>query len=324
MRALVQEDNSEKLYIGEFEDPVIGDDDLLIEVKATAVNRADLLQKKGLYDPPKGASSIIGLEVAGVVVKIGRNVSEWEIGDRVFSILPGGGYAELVSLPSNLAMKIPDNLSFTEAAAIPEAYLTAFFNMKLLGKLEADESVLIHAGASSVGSAAIQLAKVLQAKTIVTAGSQEKVDFCYSIGADIAVNYKNEVFSDVVLHETNNEGVQMVLDFIGASYWEDNMKSLSQNARWLIIGVLGGFEKTINLREIMRKHLTIFGSTLRTRSTENKAELIKQFSNEILPLFDEGKLTPVIDSIYDWEKVNEAHQHMESNKNIGNIVLEVN
>ncbi|WP_373893549.1 NAD(P)H-quinone oxidoreductase [Virgibacillus natechei] len=323
MKALVQEDNSKKLYIGKFEDPVIGNDDLLIEVKATAVNRADLIQKKGLYDPPKGASPIIGLEVAGIIVEVGKNVSGWNLGDRVFSILPGGGYAELVSLPSDMAMKIPDNLSFIEAAAIPEAFLTAFFNMQLLGNLEAHESVLIHAGASSVGSAAIQLAKVLQSKTIVTAGSQKKLDFCYSIGADTAINYKHESFSNVVLQKTNNEGVQMVLDLIGASYWEDNMKSLSQNARWLIIGVLGGVETTVNLREIMRKHIKIIGSTLRTRSEESKADLVQSFSIHALPLFYQGKLNPVIDSVFNWDKVNEAHQHMESSNNIGKIVLEV-
>lgn len=323
MQAIVQKEGSEELYIGTYEDPVVGEDDLLVEVKATAVNRGDLLQKRGLYPPPKGASNVIGLEMAGVIIEVGSKVTDWTIGDRVYSILPGGGYAKQVSLPSKLAMEIPESLSYVEAAAIPEAYLTAYLNMQKLGELRENETVLIHAGASGVGTAAIQLAREAGAKVIVTAGSQEKLDFCQSLGADVLINYKEEQFLDVVLQETDNEGVHLIIDFVGASYWEQNMKSLAEGGRWVILGVMGGVEKTVNLREIMRKHAKIIGSTLRSRSNEFKSELIKDFEAYASPKINDKKLKPVIDSVYNWRDVNEAHRHMELNKNIGKVILEI-
>lgn len=323
MRAIIQKENSQEVYIGSYEDPIIGEDDLLIEVKATALNRGDLAQKKGLYPPPAGASPILGLEMAGIVIRVGNKVKKWVPGDRVFSILPGGGYAEQVSLPSSLAMRIPENLTFTEAAAIPEVFLTAFLNMHMIGELKEKESVLIHAGAGGVGTAAIQLAHVAGAKSIVTAGSQEKLNICDSLGADVLVNYKEENFEEIALKNTNNLGVQMILDFIGASYWDKNLNSLALEGRWILLGVLGGVETMVDLRKVLRKHAKIIGSTLRGRPDEFKAELIQKFSTYALPLFKDGKLKPVIDSVYSWNNVNEAHHHMEQNKNIGKIILEI-
>lgn len=323
LQAIVQKEGSEELYIGIYEDPVIGNDDLLVEVKAAAINRGDLLQKKGLYPPPPGASTIIGLEMAGEVVEAGSDVKEWKPGDRVYSILPGGGYAKQVSLPAAHAMRIPDNLSFVEAAAIPEAYLTAYLNMHRLGGLKDGENVLIHAGASGVGTAAIQLAREAGARAFVTAGSQEKLEVCRSLGAEVLINYKEQNFQDIVLEHTNDEGVQLILDSIGAPYWEQNIASLAKDGRWVIIGVMGGVEKTINLREVMRKHAKIIGSTLRARTDEFKADLIQEFVTYASPRLADGRLKPVIDSVYNWKDVNEAHQHMAENKNIGKVILEI-
>lgn len=323
MKAVMQKKGSEELFIGAYEQPDFDENDLLIKVKATALNRGDLLQKRGLYPPPEGTSPILGLEFSGTVIEVGEKVNGWKKGDRVFSILPGGGYAELVSIPSELAMKIPENLSFIEAAAIPEAFLTAFLNMHLIGNLKRKETILIHAGAGGIGTAAIQLARATGANIITTAGSQKKIDYCKALGADVVVNYKQNNFLDSVLQYTDSNGVDLIFDFIGSPYWDDNMKSLAKGGRWIIIGVLGGYEKTVNLREIMRKHANIIGSTLRTRSNEFKSRLIQEFAYHALPKFTNGELKPIIDSVYSWEDVNKAHSYLESNDNIGKVLLKI-
>src|SRR5699024_4798237 len=323
MKAVMQKKGSEELFIGAYEQPDFDENDLLIKVKATALNRGDLLQKRGLYPPPEGTSPILGLEFSGTVIEVGEKVNGWKKGDRVFSILPGGGYAELVSIPSELAMKIPENLSFIEAAAIPEAFLTAFLNMHLIGNLKRKKTILIHAGAGGIGTAAIQLARATGANIITTAGSQKKIDYCKALGADVVVNYKQNNFLDSVLQYTDSNGVDLIFDFIGSPYWDDNMKSLAKGGRWIIIGVLGGYEKTVNLREIMRKHANIIGSTLRTRSNEFKSRLIQEFAYHALPKFTNGELKPIIDSVYSWEDVNKAHSYLESNDNIGKVLLKI-
>ena len=320
----VQLNKSKELFIGKYPIPEIGENDLLVKVQATAINRADLLQKHGQYPVPKGASPILGLEMSGTVEKIGPKVTDYQIGDRVCGLLPGGGYAEYVSIPSELAISIPSHLSFEEAAAIPEVFLTAYLNLFELGKLKENETVLIHAGASGVGTAAIQLAKEFGATSIVTAGSDEKLDACSKLGADHLINYKNEDFATEVEKITNQVGADVILDFVGASYFHQNLKSLNINGRLILIGTMGGVKvNDLNLLPLLTKRISIVGSTLRSQTLSQKIHLTKQFKKNVLPLFHSQKVAPVIDSVMSWNEANEAHLRMESNLNIGKIVLKI-
>ncbi|WP_027417018.1 NAD(P)H-quinone oxidoreductase [Aneurinibacillus terranovensis] len=324
MKAVLVEEATKTLYIGEAEIPAPGEDELLVDVRATALNRADLLQKRGLYPPPAGASSIIGLEMAGMVAAVGNKVQGWKKGDRICALLPGGGYAERVTIPAQMAIPIPENLSFEEAAAIPEVFLTAYLNLFVLGGLKPEHTVLIHAGASGVGTAAIQLVREAGARSIVTAGSEEKRKKCLELGADITIDYKEGPFAPKVKEATNGTGVNIILDFIGASYWEQNISSLATDGRLIIIGTMGGAKaESINLGLLLSRRLQVIGTALRTRSVEDKIKLTKEFSEFALPRFADGRLKPVIDSVFDWEHVNDAHAYMEQNKNIGKIVLRV-
>ncbi|WCN38236.1 NAD(P)H-quinone oxidoreductase [Aneurinibacillus uraniidurans] len=322
MKAILVEKETRHLYIGETPDPTVGDDEILVQVKATALNRADLLQKRGLYPPPKGASEIIGLEMAGVIEAVGRHVVGHKPGDRVCALLPGGGYAEKAVIPAGMAIPIPDSFSFAEAAAIPEVFLTAYLNLFWLGGLQSGYNVLIHAGASGVGTAAIQLVREAGATAIVTAGSEEKLATCQKLGASTLINYKESPFLDAVKEATNGKGVNIILDFIGASYWEQNIKSLAVDGRLVIIGTMGGAKaETINLGLLLSRRLQVIGTALRSQPVEKKIALTQEFCEFALPRFQDGRLVPVIDSTWDWTQVNEAHAHMEQNKNTGKIVL---
>jgi len=324
MKAILVEKDSTRLYIGDVDDLRPGADELLVDVKATALNRADLLQKRGLYPPPPGASEIIGLEMAGIVKEVGSNVAGWKPGDRVCALLPGGGYAQQVTIPAGMAIPIPEHLSFEEAAAIPEVFLTAYFNLFDLGNLQPGHNVLIHAGASGVGTAAIQLVREAGATSIVTAGSAEKLDACLSLGANHVINYKEGPFAPIVKELTGGKGVNIILDFIGASYFEQNIDSLAVDGKLIIIGTMGGSKvDNVNLGKILFRRLQIIGTALRSQPVEKKIKLTQSFIDFSLPRFKEDRLVPVIDSIYDWEEVNEAHARMEKNLNIGKIVLRV-
>jgi tumor protein p53-inducible protein 3 len=324
MKAILVDEKTTSLYVGEASDPVLSEEDLLVRVKATALNRADLLQRRGLYPPPAGASPIIGLEASGVIEKVGRRASGWNEGDRVFALLPGGGYAERVSIPAGMAMRIPDSFSFEEAAAIPEVFLTAYLNLFVLGGLKRDQTVLIHAGASGVGTAAIQLVREAGAGSIVTAGSEEKRSTCLTLGAMLAIDYKKGPFAPQVLQATGGHGVNIVLDFIGGSYWEQNMESLATAGRLIILGTMGGSKATdLDLGLLLRKRLQVIGSSLRSKSTKDKIILTRQFTDFAMPLFAAGRLKPVIDSVWEWEKADEAHEFMEQNQNTGKIILRV-
>ncbi|MBV7509577.1 NAD(P)H-quinone oxidoreductase [Bacillus sp. sid0103] len=324
MKAVFVDKRNQDLYIGDVHDPIPTEGELLVKVKASAVNRADLLQRKGLYPPPPGASNILGLEMAGVIEGVGSGVTGWTEGDRVYALLSGGGYAEKVVIPAEMAMKIPNGMSFEEAAAVPEAFLTAFLNTVELGQLKSGEHVLIHAGASGVGTAAIQIANELGATSIITAGSAEKLDRCLALGANYTVNYKEEDFSKKVHAVTNGGGVQLILDFIGASYWDANIKSIGIDGRWILIGVLGGQQlANVNLGAFLQKRIQFIGSSLRSRSKSFKIELTRKFEAFSNEKFANGKMFPIIDRVYKWQDVAAAHQYMEENRNIGKIVLKV-
>ena len=314
----------EVLHIGEHPDPAMQDDELLVRVKATALNRADLLQRRGKHPPPEGVPNILGLEMAGEVVDIGAVCAGWALGDRVCALLPGGGYAELVSIPAGLAMRVPENLTFEEATAIPEVFLTAYQNLFNVARLAPRETVLVHAGASGVGTAAIQLVREAGATSLVTAGSREKIDRCLALGARAGWNYKEGAFPPWVAQMTGGEGVDIVLDFVGAAFFEQNLQALAVDGRMVVIGTLGGAEiEKFSLRALMSKRLQITGAGLRGMDTARKIRLTRQFADFALPRFADGRLIPIVDSVFDWRAAAKAHERMESNANVGKIVLTV-
>jgi tumor protein p53-inducible protein 3 len=322
MKAILfnQPGDADVMYYGDVPDPEPEEGELLVRVRAAAVNRADTLQRRGAYPPPPGASSILGLELAG---EVQRGAGIWQPGDRVMAVVTGGAYAERATVPIGMAMRIPENLNFEQAAAIPEAFLTAYLNLFTLGRLQAGETVLIHAAASGVGTAAIQLARAAGAHVITTAGSAEKLASCRELGAEAAINYKTENFTERVLEATERRGADVILDFVGAPNWDANLAALAIGGRLMLIGFLGGSRGQLDLGPIMSKSLTISGTTLRRTPLPQKFALTKAFADIALGRFARGELAPIIDSVYPLSKASEAHARMESNENIGKIVLRV-
>ncbi|GAB4073984.1 NAD(P)H-quinone oxidoreductase [Barrientosiimonas marina] len=302
--------------------PEMGPEDLLVKVHHAAVNRTDILNKKGKVN--YAVNPILGVEAAGTVVDANGSRSFSE-GDRVMGLVNGGGYAEYAVMPADRAMPIPQSLSFAEAAAIPEVFLTAYQTLFWIAELKYQETVLIHAGASGVGTAAIQLAKQLRdAQVIVTAGSEEKLQFCRELGADVLINYKEQSFADAVQEATNAQGVDVILDFVGARYWDKNLASIKEGGRWVLIGVLGGSElSSADLMPLMSKYVQLTGTLLTPRSDAYKAELSKEFTRVVTNELERGSIRPVIDRIFPIDEANEAHEYMETNSNIGKIILEV-
>ncbi|WJE48449.1 NAD(P)H-quinone oxidoreductase [Peribacillus frigoritolerans] len=325
MKAVVVKEpgGAEQLLLKDFSKPVPGKGEILIKVKASAINRTDIVSREGKSGYM--ANPILGIEVSGEVVETGEGANI-QTGTRVMGLVNGGGYAQYALMPADRAMKIPDNLSFEEAAAIPEVFLTAYQTLFWLGELTDQETVLIHAGGSGVGTAAIQLVKKLtKAKIITTAGSKEKLDFCQSLGADICINYKEQSFDEEILKATNNQGVDVILDFIGASYWEKNLKSIKTDGRWVLIGILGGtVVEKVNLMEILLKRVQLKGTLLTPRSDEYKKELTEEFVKKAMPLFRKNEIKAIVDHVFPFEEVQRAHEHMEANKNVGKIILQVN
>lgn len=306
---------------GDIEAPEPGSEELLVRVKATALNRADLLQKRGRYPVPPGASPVLGLEMAGTVEQTGSNTSGWQKGDRVFGLLDGGGYAEYATIHHLMALPIPRDMDFETAAAMPETFLTAHQALFWLGELQPEESVLIHAGASGVGTSAIQLARETGARILVTAGSEEKLQICRRLGAETAINYRSQDFDERVEQETGGEGVQLIIDVVGAPYWKPNMRSIQLDGRIVYLGMLGGVKGEMDLSYILRKRLTLRGSMLRNRPQDYKIRLTRDWADFALPLIEQGRIGPVIDRVFDWTRADEAHRHMEDNRNAGKIVL---
>jgi putative PIG3 family NAD(P)H quinone oxidoreductase len=322
MRAIVfdQPGEPEVLRLGEAPDPQPGAEELLVRVRATAVNRADVLQRRGGYPPPPGASPILGLELAG---EVAQGAGAWRPGDRVMAVVTGGGYAELAAVPAGMAIAVPAGLSFEQAAAIPEAFLTAFLNLFTLGRLVGGEAVLIHAGASGVGTAAIQLARAAGARVFATAGSDEKLALCRELGAELAINYKREAFQERVAAATGGRGVDLVLDFVGAPYWEANLAALALRGRLMLIGFLGGGRGQLDLGPVMTKSLTVSGTTLRRTPLDQKIALSRAFAEFALPRIERGELRPVIDRTYPLAEAAAAHRAVEANENAGKVVLRV-
>ena len=318
-----KEGDPEYLTIGEVPTPEPGPDEVRVNVHATALNRADTFQRRGHYPPPEGASPILGLEMAGIVDEVGDRVLDWHEGDRVFSLLAGGGYAEQVVVHKDLLMALPPGLSTKEAAAIPEVFLTAYQSLHWLGGVQSGHRVLIHAGGSGVGTAAIQLAREAGAHPYVTA-SAPKHGVCRELGAEAAIDYESEDFAQRIDEITNGEGVHIIIDFIGAPYFHQNVASLAMDGRVIQLATLGGSTvEEVSLRELMAKRVQLLTSTLRNRSLDYKIQLTQEVASDVLPKFVDGQLRPVIDSTYDWTEVADAHRRMENNENAGKIVLQV-
>ena len=308
-----------KLIITKANKPVPRDNEILIEIKAAGLNRADIAQKKGLYPPPPGASEVLGLECSGVVESVGKEVKSKKPGDEVMALLGGGGYAEYVTCHEFHAINKPKNLNWIEAASIPEVYATCWLNLFLEASMQKGDKVVFHAGASGIGTAGIQLANVFDCESFVTAGTEEKIKFCLNLGASDGEIRSNDIFSKI--KEWAPGGVNIILDPVGGEYFERNLDVLSTEGKLIVIGLMGGAKANLNLGLLMVKRQKIIGSTIRARSNETKNIVMQELSEKVIPLFESGMLKPVIHETFYFSECNEAQEMMEANENIGKIIL---
>jgi putative PIG3 family NAD(P)H quinone oxidoreductase len=311
----------EVLRVGTRPVPEPGAGEALIRVAAAGVNRPDCLQRRGLYPPPPGASDLPGLEVAGIVVATGADVKDLRPGDAVCALLAGGGYAEFVSVPAVQCLPAPTGLSLADAAAIPETFFTVWTNVFELGRLQPGERLLVHGGASGIGSTAIQLGNALGAEVFATAGTAEKCALCEQLGAVRAVNYNEEDFLDVIQPLTKDHGVDVILDIVGGSHLEKNIKLLAHEGRLVVIGILGGAKGTLNLGLVLSKKITVTGSTLRARSPEAKGKIASALQERVWPFLNSGQIAPVIQERFTLEEAAHAHRLLENNEAAGKLVL---
>jgi NADPH:quinone reductase len=313
------------LKVGEAQKPSPKENEVLVRVHATSINRPDLVQREGKYPPPPGDSEILGLEVSGTIEELGAGVTGWKVGDRVMSLVGGGGYAEYAVAYANHLMRIPESMSFEEAACVCESYITAFLNVFMIGELKDGQTAILHGGGGGVNTAAIQLAKALtpNAKLIVTA-SPEKMDRVRELGADLVINFKETPdFSEAVKEFTNKKGVDVILDHVGAKYLAPNMNSLGYKGRLVVIGVISGIKAELNLALMMVKRQQIIGSVLRSRPVPEKGEIVAEFVRRAIPKFADRSVVPIIEKVFPIDQVVEAHRMMEQDRHFGKIVLKI-
>jgi NADPH2:quinone reductase len=303
--------------------PQPGPEEILIRVQAAGVNRPDVAQRSGSYPPPPGASDLPGLEVAGEVVAVGSNAKRHQVGDKVMSLVAGGGYAQYCVAPDAQAMAVPPALSILEAGAIPETLMTVWHNVFERGALRPGETLLIHGGSSGIGTMAIQLAKAFGSKVIVTVGAKDKAEACLKLGADRAINYKTEDFVAEAKAATAGAGANVILDMVGGDYIERNYEAAAIDGRIVQIAFLGGPKATVNFTKLMVKRLVHTGSTLRPRSNADKAAMVAAIEAKVMPLLRDGRIKPLMDSTFPLEKAVDAHRRMETSEHIGKIVLAV-
>jgi putative PIG3 family NAD(P)H quinone oxidoreductase len=311
-----------RLTWGEVATPPIGVGEVRIEVAASAVNRADLAQRAGSYPPPPGASPILGLECSGVVTEIGEGVQRVVLGDEVCALLAGGGYAEQVVVPAGQVLKIPRGLSLVEAAAIPEVFATAYLNLYIEAQLAVGERVVLHAGASGVGTAAIQLCRSTHNPVFVTAGSASKIDDCVALGAQAGWDRHQGTFRDAVLEWSGGTGADVILDPVGGAYLADNLAALAVDGRLVVIGLMGGITSQLSLGLMMMKRLRVIGSTLRARSIAAKARVMDALAREVWPHFESGTIKPVIEAVIPMAEADRAHALVAGNETVGKVILE--
>lgn len=314
---------ADHLYLDDYPTPEPAAREVLIKVHATALNRADILQREGKYPPPEGASPLLGLEVAGEVEALGKDVTRWKVGDKVFGLLPGGGYAEYAVMHEDMAMPVPLGWDYTKAVAVPEVFLTAFQALSWIGKLQAGETVLLHAGASGVGTAAIQLARSMGATVLVTA-SAGKHTLCHELGAMHTIDYRQGPFLEEVQNLTDGRGVDLIVDPVGGDYFGQNIQALRRDGRLVMLAVMGGGTVSqVPIGPIVFKRLQIMGSTLRSRTRDYQIALTRDFLDFAYDKFTQGELRPVVDTVFNWQDVAEAHRYLEANLSAGKVVLQV-
>ena len=301
--------------------PDPGLDEVLIRVEAAGVNRPDIMQRKGLYPPPPGATDVPGLEVSGTVVKKGKNVAEPEVGSLVCALVSCGGYAEYCLASASICLPVPKNISLQHAAGIPETFFTVWTNVFERGQLKSGETLLVHGGSSGIGTTSIQLGKAFGATVYTTAGTQEKCEYCKNLGADAAINYNENDFEAEIKTLTENRGVDVILDMVGGPYFPKNIKILAVQGRLLQIALMQGYKAEVDFRPLLMKRVTLTGSTLRPRSVKEKAEIAQALRKEVWPLMDSGTIRPIIHQTFPLEKAADAHRLMESSNHIGKILL---
>lgn len=323
MRAIaIGEDKTpESLHIADAPMPEIGADEVLVRIGAAGVNRGDCMQRMGLYPAPPGAPDIMGLEFAGTVAALGAKVTDWQIGDRVAALVASGSYADYTAVHHSHLLPVPDDMSMTDAAALPEAIFTVWANVFEGGNLKGDETLLVHGGTSGIGSMAIQMGKLFGHKVLSTAGTDDKCAAATGFGADLAINYNAQDFVEAVQTATDGTGVDVILDMVGGDYIARNMAAAAQGGRIVNIAYMNGFEATVNFLPLMLKRLTLTGSTLRVRPIEEKARLTQEVAAKIWPHIG-GKIKPIVDSVHPLAEAGQAQAHMESGKHIGKIILD--
>lgn len=322
MKAIIQKDLSDprSLEWGEADDPVLEDGEVLVHIKAAGVNRADILQARGYYPPPKGTTDILGLECAGVIAETKGNVSGWKVGDEVCCLLSGGAFAEFAAVPAGQLLPLPKGYTFEEAASIVEVACTVFSNVVMVAGLKEGDLLLVHGGAGGIGTFAIQMAKQLGARVAVTAGSAEKLKRCQELGADILINYKEDVFEDIV---AEHGGANVILDIMGAKYLDRNVKALAQDGHLVIIGMQGGVKGELNIGRLLSKRGSITATGLRYRDKADKARIVAATEDTVWPMLDDGVITPQIHATMDIRETAKAHELLDSGAVTGKIVLTI-
>ncbi|MGW7715403.1 NAD(P)H-quinone oxidoreductase [Streptomyces chartreusis] len=313
----------EALVWDEVPDPVAGEGEVLVEVVAGAVNRADILQRQGFYNPPPGTSPYPGLECSGRIAEVGTGVSGWAVGDEVCALLAGGGYAEKVVVPAGQLLPLPKGVSLTQAAALPEVVCTVWSNVFMVAHLRPGETLLVHGGSSGIGTMAIQLAKAVGAKVAVTAGSREKLDRCAELGADILINYREQDFVEEIKKATDGAGADVILDNMGAKYLDRNVQTLAVNGRLAIIGMQGGIKGELNIGALLGKRGAISATSLRARPLAEKAAIVAAVREHVWPLLDAGHVRPVVDRELPMNEAAEAHRVVEESGHVGKVLLVV-
>lgn len=310
------------MSVGEVPGPAPRDGEVVIDVAATAVNRADLLQRQGFYDPPPGSSQVMGLECSGVIASVGPGVEEWSAGDEVCALLAGGGYAEQVAVPAGQLLPVPAGLDLVVAAGLPEVACTVWSTVYMLARLRPGETLLAHGGAGGIGTMAIQLATALGSRVLTTAGSPEKLEFCRKLGAEVAIDYREEDFVEVVRRETGS-GVDVVLDNMGAKYLGRNVDALATNGRLVVIGMQGGRKAELDLAALMAKRAAVMATSLRARPLAEKAAIVAGVVERVWPLVEQGTVRPIVHATLSLDQVQEAHRTMEAGEHIGKVLMTV-
>jgi putative PIG3 family NAD(P)H quinone oxidoreductase len=323
MRAVVATEpgGPEVLTVAELPDPTPGRGEVVVDMAATAVNRADLLQRQGVYAPPPGAPDVLGLECSGVVSAVGEDVSDWSVGDEVCALLAGGGYAEKVLVPSGQLMPVPDGVELTTAGALPEAVCTVWSNVFMIAGLQRGETFLVHGGAGGIGTFAIQVAHALGARVLTTAGSAEKLELCRSLGADVAIDYKEQDFVEEVDRATDGAGADVILDNMGAKYLPRNVQALATEGRLVVIGMQGGSKGELDLGQLLRKRAAVIATALRARPVEEKAAICASVVEHVWPLVADGSVRTLLHTTLPFDEAAEAHRIMEDGGHVGKIGL---